>query len=1166
MSHRRFALRTLPAALALIALVPATGGAAVHTWTGASSASWSDAANWTGGLPPSGAATELLLDAAARPATVNDLGGFTLRGLTLGPNALAPTLGGQALRFQGAGAYLRLQSAGGHGRVQTALVLDDALQVDGGLAIGSQLFLQGDISGSGGLDLRSGRTVLGGANSFSGATTIANGAVLGASGPASLGARTTVQVAGGGELQLVGAGGSASTARVGAAVQLGGLLSSSAKKVVNLFGQAVSGSSVDGAVTLTGDAQMLAFGATGAGAQGVELTVTGAVQRGGHALTLQTDGLNNTLRVSGAMSGGGELRFRPDGGQVITGAISGNGALRVSGAGGAVTLGAVSGDGAIDVGFDTGSFGQFVAGGAISGARPVRVASGTLSLGNLAHSFTGTVQIAEAGQVVASQESHLGAAANTLHFDQGGLLQLSSGASLSRAVLTTGGMGSVMVAENSVGTISSTITGNGGIGFDNFGVRSALTLTGANSFQGGLSIGAGILMLFNDDSNLGAAGGRVTLGGILALPGGFTLDRPLEVAGAGASLSAASAGAHRISGPVTGNGTLNLGGNGAASVFVLAGSVAHSGGVKVASATLDLDSDARLGAATGVLDLGRANGLNHLGATLRATAGLSIAVTRRTSFRDMTVDTNGFDVVFNQPIDGLGMTKAGAGTWTLNTANSNASGPHRVTVLQGTLALGVDEALGTRSSVDIAAHGRLTLGGHTLTVADLSSEAGGVVDLGSGGRLNPLFATLNGTLQGQGDLLVGRAGFSPGSVVLNGDNVGFTGSVSVTHGSQLTVGHAQALGAAGHALTLDNGTLATHSALASPLVIGHAMNLQIGAGGAGFHAQGQSLLIERQLSGSAPLRIQGGSLPGHGGDTFDVRLAHRNNSFTGDLVLGDPQGFGSAVVGITADGSLGAAGNRLILGNSHFDGESTRAAQGGLRAWDSLTLPASRTVLLDGVAGETAGFIDTHGHTVVLDTGIGELQSGLGLLKTGAGTLVVNGQQAYTGLTLVDDGTLGGHGAVERLALQFAGLAPGESAGLFSVRQDLSFNGGAWLDMELGGTRRGSGYDALDVGGSVDLGVDTELRLSFIQGFTATAGQQFQLIAAGAGLFGQFANVADGGRLFMADGSGSFLVHYGSGQGLVLSDFSAAAVPEPSSWALLLAGASLLAWRRRRLR
>ena len=106
------------------------------------------------------------------------------------------------------------------------------------------------------------------------------------------------------------------------------------------------------------------------------------------------------------------------------------------------------------------------------------------------------------------------------------------------------------------------------------------------------------------------------------------------------------------------------------------------------AAELVLDSDARLGGPNGVLNIDRSSGFFTLPGTLVAAGNLNIAATRSTSFRDMTVDTNGFDVVFNQPIDGLGMTKTGAGTWVLRTANTNSSGDNRVDVLQGRLALG----------------------------------------------------------------------------------------------------------------------------------------------------------------------------------------------------------------------------------------------------------------------------------------------------------------------------------------------------------------------------------------------------------------------------------------------------------------------------------------------
>jgi autotransporter-associated beta strand protein len=1159
-------LRTLPAALVLIGLLPQPGGAAVHLWTGAASAQWSDAANWSGGLPLAGA--ELLLDSSTRPVSFNDLaGGLTLLGLTLGPNAAAPGLSGNALRFQGPGAYLRMLSNAGHGTVSNALVLDSTLQLTGGPSASSQLFLTGDLSGTGGLTAAGGRTVLSGNNSFTGVTRVDAGAALGVAGHA-LAGTSALQVARGGELQIVD---SNVATTLFAPLQLAGRLSSSAGDVPSQFGM-LPGGTFAGAITLGDTAQIIALG-TG-NAKPVRFIVSGPIDRAGQALTLATSGTLGQLSTAG-IGGNGTLTLRPDGGALRTGAIAGTGDLVAAGTGGQATVASLGGTGTVRVDFDS-PFGRLTIAGALTGQHDLDVRTGTLLLGTTTPlSFAGQIMMSGAGTLQLGRESYLGSASPVLQFSGGGRLVLSDGLGLSRDIVTTGGRGSLVFGGSS-NRVSGTISGDGGLTL----VGGDILLTGNNSFAGGLGIvndgsvnAAGqpniTTVRFLTDANLGLAGQGLTLGGSLALPDGYDLARPVDVAGNAATIS--GSGDHVISSTLSGSGRLNLGGP---SRYVLTGSATHTGGVALAgqangdAAVLVIDSDARLGAASGVLDLGRTaanNSLVALPGTLVATGPLDIAATRSTSFQQMTVDTNGFNVVFNQPISGQGMTKAGAGTWTLNTANSNRSGDNPVRVLQGTLALGVDEALGTRSLVMLDDGGQLALKGHRLTVTSLNTAAGSLLDLGTGGVAQPLFGTLDGTVTGQGQLNIGRAGFSPGALTLNGAN-SFTGGVRVSEGSQLTLGHVDALGATTNLLVLDNGSLLASNRLAAPLVISAATNLQIGPGGAGFVASGQALVIDRTLTGPLTLRLQGGSLPrslGGDGGTTDVRLAARNNSFTGDLVLGDPQGFGSAVVGITADGSLGAAGNRLVLGRQFFDGETTRSALGGLRAWDSLTLPATRTVLLDGLSGDTAGFIDTQGHTLVLAGSIGELQPGLGLLKTGDGTLVVNGVQAYTGLTTVEAGRLGGHGVLQKLAVRGAELSPGESAGLLTIRQDLSFANAAQLTLELGGSSRGFGYDALDVGGSVDLGDGTELRLSFIDGFTASAGQQFELIHTGTGLFGQFANVTDGARLFTTDGTGSFLVSYGNGQTLVISDFQTAAVPEPGSWALLLTGAAWLAWRRR---
>jgi fibronectin-binding autotransporter adhesin len=206
-------------------------------------------------------------------------------------------------------------------------------------------------------------------------------------------------------------------------------------------------------------------------------------------------------------------------------------------------------------------------------------------------------------------------------------------------------MGAVDVGTNRTRTFSSSISGDGGMLF--FGNGGLLTLSGSNSFAGGLRI-SGVTVIFANDANLGQAGAPVFLeSGSLILPAGYDLQRPLSVGSSTAQVSAGG-NVHTLGGPVTGAGRLNLAG---AARFTLTGNNSHSGGVALAGnagapAVLVLDSDARLGAAGGVLNIGRLNGSVVLPGRLEAGADLNIAATRSTSFRDMTVDTAGHSVVF----------------------------------------------------------------------------------------------------------------------------------------------------------------------------------------------------------------------------------------------------------------------------------------------------------------------------------------------------------------------------------------------------------------------------------------------------------------------------------------------------------------------------------------
>jgi len=1114
--------------------------AGTFNWTGTAGANWNTAGSWDAGVPVSAADTALVFDNIAALTLNNDIpGGLTLHAIELGVNTGGAIFNGNALTFDGPGAEIFKDTATGEVRFNTPFVLNTDLTVDAFQTFSSPLRLAGAISGAGGIHFFDGVNIVQGANTFTGATLVSAGAV-GVIG-SGLGATSGITVQSGARLDVIRTSTTAGTA-VNRALSLGGQLSTSSRKI-SVAGFPSAAATYSGAITLSGNAEVLAFNATGTGLNAVEFVVSGPVDLAGHTLMLRTGGLNNMVRVIGTISGAGNLDVRPNDGDIVLPAITGNRDVLVSSTGtGTVNMASLSDNGLLDVNFAAILGGPATVTGAVSGTRDLLVRGGILVLQSTASTFTGSIEARGNGLLSVPHSDRFGDAANTVLLRDGGGLRLTSGGTFPRAItLANGGL----LLGSGLQTVSGDITGDGGLTVS----QTQWTLTGNNTFTGGLSI-SGTTVIYNTDNNLGAADGLVRLGGgALNLPAALTtFDRPIETTSAltPGNLSASAGQAVTVESDITGAGAMRFDSR---AVWTLTGNNTFEGRLFVLGAgnlptTLIAASETQLGGATAPITFGdQPDLITTRPAILQAAGDITIPAARATDFRSLTVDTAGHTVTFNQPLTGRGLTKTGAGLFVLGGAITPTGGSgNSITIQQGTLRTSAANVIHDTTGVSVQPGALFDLDGFSQTIGGIN--AFGDIRLGSG-TLNTGGGTVEGVISGTGGLAV-RDG---GQLMLTGANT-FSGGLTVTGGARVLAGSADALGAAGNAITFDNGGLGASSLAPAPIVIDAATNLTIGAGGARFSAEGQSLVIARQLTGAAPLRFSGGSEMSNPGQ-YEVRLTHPANTFAGNIQLGDSQGFGDATLGIVADGSLGAPANIITLGDAFDTGEGVRTSNGTLRAFADIVFPASRTIRLKGQEDRGGGgAFDTNGHTITVNTAITEIGEG-SLQIGGGGTVLLNGANTYSGNTSVSGGTtLGGSGSILSATLTGGStLAPGNSAGLFTIASDLELYDASTLAFEIGGPARGTEHDALNVGGTLNLS-DGRLALSLSNGFQPAFGQTFVLIAkqGTASAESTFAGMPEG-HVFTTAGF-SWTISYAGGDGNDVAITAGQASSEPAPVAI----------------
>lgn len=1109
------------AAAAVLGGLLATGMAQAKTttWTGAAPASdnWSANPNWDNGRPAIG--DDLVFAGSNRLNNTLNISPLSFHSLSFSAGAGAFVINGTGALVTSAGNITNNSS-----NLQT---------LNASLIVGTSQTWAGGAAGLSfkGLSFASGAaaaTVTGTGlirsmgditNNSSQLQTLATVVTLGAAQTwtGGAGGLAVDGLAGGGNLTLgsttlnlgaSGAAGTASTYAGSITAGSGGLVYSAAS----------------GSQTLTGAASQLAF-----------LNIAqGALTLGGGALTVNGTGLG--LDQTGGtllINNGATVQFT----NAVYNDIHGAKGTGVTVSGSGTTL---QTSGWLDVGVrDHGSL--VVTQGAQLNAQLVFVGRDSTGHGSLAVSAGGKVSVAGALQI---GEFATGSGLVTLD----GAGSALEAASIALGSSTYGGPGALVISNKASASAdgaltfsnaASNLTVNGGslwVGVlkgnqgtisltDPFGV-AALTVGGdsmAGGFAGVISgpgsltkSGSGTQTLSGSGSTLGqllVQGGQLTLsGGSLALTGPSTT--PLQVLGGSLLVSDGqelSIGGHTgsfIDGFGTQAPALTVQGSG---TQVLSGLPFMVGGVRSLSSTGSLSvQDGALFSASSLSAAGN-------GSTLR--------------------------------VDGAGSRLVVAGALNLGSDNADATDAY------GTLTLSNGASATTGGATTLWTVGsRLVIDGGTLSTGSLAgvgatlslTDPDGAPALTLTGTANGSFA---GAISGSGSLLKTGAA----SQVLAGANT-FTGTVTVNGGS----------------LEMANGA-------ASAYQVGSGGTLKLGYGTLGWTP------VQADAGGTVVYNtktLNGGLLIGNG--THDVSTVTRYNGTTVSNGVSLALANNAKLVGVSSAGDLSVASGRTVgwTGGSNAGGNLNVDGTANVVGWNS------SGVLQLG----TAGVLNVSGGNLVLLGGsrsyVGSKAAPGGSINLAAGSTV-----ELNGALLVNNGTVNATTNVN-----FGSLAKG--AGLYgavNVREGGVFEAGnSPGTVTTGDTSWGAGGTYLvamdQAAGTV--GVNSGLwningTLALTAGaegghFTirvATLNQADQAITLGdfnaghnyswliANASGGITGYAPG--LFSVDSSaflnplngGSFSVAE-VGNGLMLNFTSA--VPEPSSAALMGAGALLLALARRR--